>query len=68
MSSRGRASVRQVTLPLGRPVHGDELGAGTRGADAPVEGVLPFNPPNRRIRDPYVRCDRESGRPPTYVD
>ena len=33
------------------------------------KGVLPLNPPNRRIRDPYVRwCDRESGRPPTYVD
>jgi retron-type reverse transcriptase len=27
-----------------------------------------LDPPNRRIRDPYVRwCDRESGRPPTYV-
>jgi hypothetical protein len=31
--------------------------------------VLPLHPPNRRIRDPYARwCDRESGRPPTYVD
>ena len=33
------------------------------------KGVLPLNPPNRRVRDPYARwCDRESGRPPTYVD
>ena len=38
MSSRGRASVRQLTLPLGRAVHGDETAAGTRGEDAPVEG------------------------------
>jgi len=28
MSSRGKASVRQLALPLGRTVHGDETGAG----------------------------------------
>ena len=38
MSSRGTASVRQLALPLGRAVHGDEIAAGTRGEDAPVEG------------------------------
>ena len=38
MSSRGTASDRQLTLPLGRAVHGGETGTGTRGADAPVEG------------------------------
>jgi hypothetical protein len=38
VSRRGRASVRQLTLPLGRAVHGDEIAAGTRRADAPVEG------------------------------
>jgi hypothetical protein len=38
MSSRGGASVRQITLPLGRPVHGGEPGAGTRRADAPGVG------------------------------
>ena len=38
MSRRGSASVRQLTLPLGRTVHGDELAAGAWGADAPVEG------------------------------
>ena len=38
MSSRGTASVRQLTLPLGRTVHGDETGAGTRREDASVEG------------------------------
>ena len=38
MSRRGTASVRQLTLPLGRAVHGDEIAAGTRGEDAPVEG------------------------------
>jgi hypothetical protein len=38
VSSRGRASVRQLTLPLGHAAHGDETAAGTRGADAPVEG------------------------------
>ena len=38
MSSRGMASDRQLTLPLGHAVHGDETAAGTRGADAPVEG------------------------------
>jgi len=72
VSSRRTASDRQLTLPLGRPVHGGETAGGTRGADAPVEGgayLLPPTPPNRRIRDPYVRwCDRKSGRPPTYVD
>ena len=74
MSSRGRASDRQLTLPLGRTVHGDETGAGTRREDAPVAGrienrILPLTPPNRRVRDPYAQwCDRESGRPPTYVD
>ena len=36
MSSRGTASVRQLALPLGRTVHGDETAAGTRGVDAPV--------------------------------
>ena len=38
MSSRGTASGRQLALPLGHPVHGDETAAGTRGEDAPVEG------------------------------
>jgi hypothetical protein len=38
VSRRGTASVRQLTLPLGREVHGGETEAGTRGADAPVEG------------------------------
>ena len=38
MSRRGRASVRQLALPLGREVHGDETAAGARGEDAPVEG------------------------------
>jgi hypothetical protein len=38
VSRRGTASVRQLTLPLGRAVHGDELAAGTRRADAPAEG------------------------------
>jgi len=37
-SRRGRASVRQLLLPLGRPVHGDEIAAGTRREDASVEG------------------------------
>ena len=37
MSSRGTASDRQLPLPLGRPVHGDETATGTRRADAPVE-------------------------------
>jgi hypothetical protein len=40
MSSRGRASVRQLALPLGRTVHGDETAAGTPREDAPVEGRL----------------------------
>jgi RNA-directed DNA polymerase len=35
VSSRGKASVRQLELPLGTP--GDEAIAGTRGEDAPVE-------------------------------
>jgi hypothetical protein len=39
MSSRGSASVRQLTLPLGREVHGDETGAGARDEDAPVAGL-----------------------------
>jgi RNA-directed DNA polymerase len=38
MSSHGRASDRQLALPLGHAVHGGEPGAGTRRADAPVEG------------------------------
>ncbi len=38
MSSRGTASDRQLALPLGRAVHGDETAAGTWRADAPVEG------------------------------
>ena len=38
MSSRGTASVRQLTLPLGCEVHGGETAAGARGEDAPVEG------------------------------
>ena len=67
MPRRGKASVRQLALPLGREVHGDETAAGAGGGDAPVEGMdllerevtLPLNPPNRRIRDPYVRwCGR----------
>ena len=40
MSSRGTASVRQLALPLGRAVHGDETAAGARREDAPV-AVLP---------------------------
>lgn len=36
MSSEGKASVRQLELPLDDP--GDEAGTGTRGEDAPVEG------------------------------
>ena len=39
VSSRGRASVRQRTLPLGRAVHGDETATGTRREDAPVAGL-----------------------------
>ncbi len=39
MSSRGKASVRQLTLPLGRPAQGDEPAAGTRGEDIPVAGL-----------------------------
>jgi hypothetical protein len=38
VSRRSRASVRQLTLPLGHEVHGGETAAGTRGEDAPVEG------------------------------
>ena len=38
MSRRSRASDRQLTLPLGRAVHGGETAAGTRREDAPVEG------------------------------
>ena len=38
MSSRGRASVRQLALPLGHAVHGDEPGAGARREDAPMAG------------------------------
>jgi len=74
VSSRGRASDRQLTRPLGCAVHGDATAAGARGADASVEGrvedcLLPLTPPNCRIRDPYARWgDRESGRPSTYVD
>lgn len=37
MSSDGKASVRQLELPLGEP--GGEAIAGTRGEDAPVEGT-----------------------------
>ena len=37
MSSRGIASDRQRELSLGKP--GDEIAAGTRGEDAPVEGT-----------------------------
>ena len=39
MSSRGKASDRQLALPLGREVHGDETAAGARGEDAPVAGL-----------------------------
>jgi hypothetical protein len=35
VSSGGKASVRQLELPLDTP--GDEASAGTRGEDAPVE-------------------------------
>jgi len=38
VSSRRMASVRQLTLPLGRPVHGGETATGARREDAPVEG------------------------------
>ena len=37
MSRDGKASVRQLELPLGEP--GGEAIAGTRGEDAPVEGT-----------------------------
>jgi len=37
VSRRGRASDRQLTLPLGEP--GDETGAGARDEDAPVAGL-----------------------------
>ena len=37
MSSDGKASVRQLELPLGEP--GDEAVTGIRGEDAPVEGT-----------------------------
>jgi len=40
MSSRGTASVRQLTLPPDRRVHGDETAAGTRREDAPVAGRI----------------------------
>ena len=39
MPRRGKASVRQLALPLGREVHGDETAAGAGGGDAPVEGM-----------------------------
>jgi hypothetical protein len=39
VSRRGRASVRQLTLPRGREVHGDETVAGARDEDAPVAGL-----------------------------
>ena len=39
MSRRGKASERQLALPLGREVHGDETAAGAGGGDAPVEGM-----------------------------
>jgi hypothetical protein len=38
VSSRGRASDRQLALPLGHAVHGDEIAAGTRRENAPVAG------------------------------
>jgi len=38
VSRRGRASDRQLALPLGREVYGDETAAGARREDAPVEG------------------------------
>jgi RNA-directed DNA polymerase len=37
VSSGGKASVRQLELPLDDP--GDEAVTGTRGEDAPVEGT-----------------------------
>ena len=39
MSRRGRAADRQLALPLGREVHGDETAAGARDEDAPVAGL-----------------------------
>ncbi|MBP1602808.1 MAG: ltrA [Acidobacteria bacterium] len=39
MPRRGKASERQLALPLGREVHGDETAAGAGGGDAPVEGM-----------------------------
>jgi len=34
-----------------------------------IDCAVGLNPPNRRIRDPYVRwCNRESWRQPTYVN
>ena len=50
MARRGRASVRQLALPLGHVVHGDEIAAGTRREDAPVEG----RPSTSSAEPPYT--------------
>jgi len=50
VSSRGMASDRQLPLPLGRPVHGDETAAGTRREDASVEG----SPSTHSAEPPYT--------------
>ena len=55
MSSRGIASDRQLPLPLGHAVHGDETGTGTRGVDAPVEGQDLL----ARVLDPDYDLERE---------
>lgn len=39
MPRRGKASERQLALPLGLEAHGDETAAGAGGGDAPVEGM-----------------------------
>ena len=63
MSSGGKASVRQLELPLDHP--GDEAAAGTRGEDAPVEGTdlleRVLEPQNLRRALPQVR--RTQGAP-----
>jgi len=65
VSSRGRASDRQLPLPLGHAVHGDEPGAGTRREDAPVEGqdllARVLDPENLRCALRQVR--RNKGAP-----
>jgi hypothetical protein len=57
MPRGGKASVRQLALPLGREVHGDETAAGAGGGDAPVEGMdllLRDNPSTQSAEPPYT--------------